>query len=345
MVKSIKKIRSAIKGMATFYTEVEGIKLGKKPIDFLLINVPPNCNYRCKKCFTRANSRKIKNTLTLEDIFKLIKEGKKLGAKSVSILGEGEPLIYKNIKQVISYINKLGMIPIIATNGRLLTKEMINFLDKHNTTIGFSLDTLDEKKYFEYCGGNASLPKVLKNIDYARKLYVKRIYEKNNYRVYQLLLHMTVTPKNFKNMSQLKKFCKNDIFFDSQPLAEIGDAQKNISFFGKKLTYERYQKEGHHLIPPMVLTKTEKGKDICCLFYYGLAVGYNGEIMFDTHAIGLDGNIGNIRNYPLVKLLEKIKRLKELYLTKYKTGYCPVRSPTYKRFIKDIKINNDQKRN
>lgn len=55
------KISKVLKGMPAYLEQVKGIKLGETPIDYLMINVPPLCNYRCKKCFTSASSRKIKN--------------------------------------------------------------------------------------------------------------------------------------------------------------------------------------------------------------------------------------------------------------------------------------------
>lgn len=329
-----------VKGMPAYLTHVEKIELGKSNIDFLMLNIPPVCNYRCKKCFTRAGSREITNSLTLEELFKVIKDGKKLGAKSVSILGEGEPLFYKHIKEVISFIDKLGMVPIIATNARLLTKEMADFLYEHNTTIGFSLDTLDEKKYNDYCRGNASLAEVLKNIEYARKLYSKKIYTKNGYEVHQLLLHMTVFEKNFKDMPTLREFCGEDIFFDCQPLAYVGDAEQNFSNYSSELTYENYQKEGHIIFPPMVLTKTEKGRYTCGLFYYGLAVSYNGDIMFDTHAIQPKKYIGNIRDLSLAELLSKVKQLRKYFIDNYAEGYCPIRTNSYKDFLKALQDPN-----
>jgi MoaA/NifB/PqqE/SkfB family radical SAM enzyme len=332
-----RNIRKVVKGMSAYYTDTEKIRLGRSAIDFLMLNVPPLCNYRCKKCFMQASSREVKNPLTLEEMFGIIRKGKELGAKSVSILGEGEPLLYRNIKDVISFIDRLGMTPIIATNGMMLTREMADFLHGHNTTIGFSLDTLDARKYRDYCGGNADLSKVIENIRYARMLYADRIYEKNSCRVYQLLVHMTVTPENFKDMKAIEEFCGEDMSFDCQPLAYVGDAKQNRSCFGKEITYEQYQKEGHLIYPPMVLSKTEKGKYVCCLFNYGLAISSDGEVMFDTHAVEPRKYIGNVREIPAEELLERAKRLRNFFLENYQSGYCPVRDRSYHAFLRHLR--------
>lgn len=335
-------IRKAVKGMALYFTDVEKIELGLSDIDFLLLNVIPTCNYRCKKCFTMASLRKIRNPLTLNELFYLVREGRKLGAKNVSILGEGEPLIYKNIKKIIIFINKQGMIPMIATNARMLNKKMADFLFENNVTVGFSLDTLDGKEYNDFCGGNADFSKVMRNIEYARKLFAKDIFVKEGYKIYRFVLHMTVTPKNYHRLSQIRDFCGEDIFFDSQPLANVGVAEDNCEFFGKEMDYDQFLKYGHKIYRPMVLSQTENHKDVCCLFYYGLAINYSGDVMFDTHAIKPQKYIGNIRDLPLQKLLARAKKLRKYFFANYKSGYCPVRDGAYQEFIKFLKnMNND----
>jgi MoaA/NifB/PqqE/SkfB family radical SAM enzyme len=327
------EINKVVKGMALYFSNVENIKLGSSDIDFLLLNVPPICNYRCKKCFTRAGRRKIKNPLSRDEWFSLIQEGKKLGVKNVSILGEGEPLIQKNIKEIIGYIDMLGMTPMIATNALALDPTMADFLFQHNTTVGFSLDTLNENEYNQFCGGKANFSLVMKNIQYARKLFAQDIQTRHGYRIYRFLLHMTVTPKNFYRLNELREFCGEDIFFDCQPLANVGVAEENASFFGQEMTYNQFQMHGHRLCPPMVLSQTETRKDICCLFYYGLAIDYSGDVMFDTHAIQPQKYIGNIRDLSLKTLLERAKKIKKYFLERYHSGYCPVRDASYHKFI------------
>ncbi len=330
-----------VKGMPLYFTNVEKISMGSSDIDFLMMNVPPICNYHCKKCFTKASLREIKNPLTSDEWYHIIREGKKLGAKNVSILGEGEPLIQKNIKKIISYVNRVGIIPMIATNALALDSKMAKFLYKNNVTVGFSLDTLDEKEYNQFCRGNANFSLVMENIKYARKLFARDIQIKNGYKIYRLILHMTVTPKNYHKLNQLRAFCGEDIFFDCQPLANVGVAKNNYKFFGKEMNYEQFQRYGHKIYPPMVLSQTESHKDICCLFYYGLSINYSGDVMFDTHAVEPQKHIGNIREFSLKELLYRTKKLRKFFLDNYNSGYCPVRDAAYHKFINDLKSKKE----
>lgn len=325
-----------VKGTLTYLKEIENIDLKNKKSLFLMLAVPPVCNYRCKKCFNSITSRQAKDLLTLEEILRIIEEGKEIGIRNINILGEGEPLVYKNIKEVVKYIDKLGMILTIATNGRMLNKDMADFLHKHNVIVGISLDTLNEKDYVSYCGGNADLKEVLKNIDYIRKLYSKKIYEKNGYKIYSLLLHMTVTPKYFDQMEKLEDFCKNDIYFDCQPLTMVGRAKKNASFFKDNGNgYENFQKFGYLTKPPMILSK---GDSVCSLFNYGIFICRNGDVILDASVKESLKYIGNIKEHSLKELSEKRNALKDFYLKNYHiSGYCPIRENTMKKFRSDLK--------
>jgi len=319
--------------MASYFADVLHAPLGESEIDFLMLNVPPVCNYRCRKCFTNAGKRKIINRLSLKDWLRVISEARALGARNVSILGEGEPLIYESIRPVIRHIHNEGMIPMLATNAFELTPAMADFLCDHDATVGFSLDTLDEKEYRDFCRGNADLTKVLQNIAYARKRFVKTIKVVNGYKVFRFLLHMTVTPQNYRHFTQIRDFCGDDIFFDTQPLASVGAADSKSACGSPEDSYERLQRDLHAQYPPMVLSQTADGKEVCCLFNFGLAINHSGETMFDTHAIEPANYIGNVRDVPLTELIARTKKLRRYFLENFPSGYCPVRDHTYKAFL------------
>lgn len=152
-----------LRGMPLHLQGAECIKFGKTELDYLCINMPPVCNYRCEKCFTWASRQKLKNFIGVPKLKEIISKGKEMGVKTVGILGGGEPLLFPEIKEIITHIHKLNMITLIATNGSLLTKEMVDFLYTNDVSIALSLDTLDKKEYKEFCGGVADI-NVIKKI-------------------------------------------------------------------------------------------------------------------------------------------------------------------------------------
>lgn len=320
--------------------DAEGIRFGKSKLDYLCINMPPTCNYRCEKCFTWAGRHKLENFVGVPKLKEVLKKGKEMGVKTVGILGEGEPLLFPETKEVISYAHKLGMISLIATNGSLLDKEMVDFLYANDVTIALSLDTLDKNEYKTFCRGAADIDVIKKNLKYAKKVFARDIIEKNGYKIYRLAIHMTVTSKNYKNLKKIKAFCGDDIYFSCEHIAKIGVANENPEIYGgmKNLNeYKKVVKETRKIMDPMVMTQTACGQNTCCFYYYGFAIGYEGDVMLDTHAVQTKGILGNIKEDSMENLIKKSKKLKEDYYKKHGGHYCIIRDPEYQNFIRFLK--------
>jgi len=335
-----------LKGMPLHLQGAEGIKFGESQLDYLCVNMPPLCNYRCEKCFTWANEQKVENFIGVSKLKEIISKGKKMGAKTVGILGEGEPLFFSEIKKIIKHIHKLDMIPLIATNGSLLDKDMVDFLYKNGASIALSLDTLDKKEYKKFCGGVADINVIKKNLEYARKVFSKDIKEKNGYKIYRLAIHMTVTAKNYKNLEAIRKFCKEDIYFSCEHIAMVGVANKNPEIYGGQESYKKYKKvvkKTREIMDPMVMTKTDCGMNTCCFYFYGFAVGHEGEVMLDTHALETKGIIGNVKKDAMENLVKESKKIKNLYYNQHGGHYCIIRDPKYQDFISFLKGKKTKK--
>lgn len=337
-----------LRGMPLHLQGAEGIKFGKTELDYLCINMPPVCNYRCKKCFIGAGKKKLKSFIGASKIKEIINRGKEMGVKAVAILGEGEPLLFPELKEIVVHIHKLNMFPLIATNGSLLNKEMVDFLYNNGATVSVSLDTLDQKKYKESCRGAANINVIKKNLEYARRVFSQDIVEKNGYRIYRLEIHTTVTAENYRNLEIIRKFCGDDILFSCEHIAIVGVAKENPELYGGKKNSEEYKRaiqKTRKIMDPMVITKTGHGKDTCCFFYYGLAVSYEGEVMLDPHAVETKGFIGNIKRDTIENLIRKSKKIKDIYYHEHGGHYCLIRDPKYQEFIhflRDEKIKKPE---
>lgn len=341
-----KQFKKALKGMPLHLQEVESIKFGETTLDYLCINMPPVCNYRCEKCFTWANEQKLEKFIGVPKLKEIINKGKEMGVKTVGILGEGEPLLFPEIKEIIAHIHKLDMIPLIATNGSLLDKEMVDFLYKNGTSIAISLDTLDQKEYKKFCRGAADINVFKKNLEYARKVFSKGIEEKNGYKIYRLAIHMTVTTKNYKNLEVAKNFCGEDIYFNCEHIAMVGVANDNPEIYGGNENFKEYKKvveKTREIMDPMVMTKNDCGMNTCCFYFYGFAVGYEGEAMLDTHASETKGIIGNVKKDTMEDLVKKSKEIKNIYYSKHGGHYCIIRDPGYQDFISFLKGKKTKK--
>lgn len=107
------------------------------------------CNLRCIYCYANAGEP-MPNEMTLHEIKNVIDQAAELGAKKIILLGGGEPLMYKELKSVVEYINDKGLRQSIFTNGMLVTRKLAGFLFengvsvivKHNSNIPEVQDSL-----------------------------------------------------------------------------------------------------------------------------------------------------------------------------------------------------------
>jgi hypothetical protein len=90
------------------------------------VEVTDECDLQCPGCFRH----KIEGHRTLEDVeADILVCQDKLNSDRMAISG-GEPLLYPQIVEVVKFIARQGMKPMILTNGRLLTKSLALELKK-----------------------------------------------------------------------------------------------------------------------------------------------------------------------------------------------------------------------
>ncbi len=91
------------------------------------------CNLRCLHCYI-INERNLlhqtQNELELEEIDRIIQQASESGCIQIIITG-GEPFLRKDLKDIILSIKKHGILYSIYTNGTLITKEILDFLEKN----------------------------------------------------------------------------------------------------------------------------------------------------------------------------------------------------------------------
>ncbi|MDO5556025.1 MAG: radical SAM protein [Clostridia bacterium] len=128
------------------------------------------CNLRCKHCYAAAGKIGEKE-FSLEEIKSIVDELDKLGTILIALAG-GEPLMRKDICEIISYIKGKGIEIFLNTNGTLITEEkLLKLLEAGLTHIEISVDGLE--KEHDFIRGEGSFQKVLKTIEICQKYNVK----------------------------------------------------------------------------------------------------------------------------------------------------------------------------
>ena len=118
----------------------------ERPIISLRITLTNRCNINCIYCH-HDGMQSSKNEMTSDEISRICEIAKKIGVRKIRLSG-GEPLIRKDIVEIISKISKIGFEDIsLTTNGILLEKYARQLKDAGLNRVNVSLDTLNSKTY------------------------------------------------------------------------------------------------------------------------------------------------------------------------------------------------------
>lgn len=138
-------------------------------INYLRISVTDRCNLRCCYCMPEGvQDVGMKNILTFEEIWEIVRTGVSLGITHIRITG-GEPLVRKGCADLIRRIREIPGVETIAmtTNGVLLGNYGKQLKEAGVDGVNISLDTLDPEEFYKITG-KRELQEVLAGIRAAK---------------------------------------------------------------------------------------------------------------------------------------------------------------------------------
>ena len=138
-------------------------------INYLRISVTDRCNLRCCYCMPEGvQDVGMKNILTFEEIWEIVRTGVSLGITHIRITG-GEPLVRKGCVNLIRGIREIPGVETITmtTNGVLLGNYAKQLKEAGLDGVNISLDTLDPEEFFKITG-KRELQEVLAGIRAAK---------------------------------------------------------------------------------------------------------------------------------------------------------------------------------
>ncbi len=115
------------------------IEAKKKPIPVVVWNITSKCNLKCVHCYANANGvSEFDAASSLIDDLSTIKI-------PVLLISGGEPLMHKNIYNIIEYAKSKGIQVSLSTNGTLIDEEVAGRLKELRVDyVGVSLDGIKE---------------------------------------------------------------------------------------------------------------------------------------------------------------------------------------------------------
>ena len=191
MNEEIKQIK--IKNMDRLYEFRQG--LYKKPIlKDLFLEVTSRCNARCEHCGSSCGDYVPTDEISAEELKKALADiAQHYNPHDILLnVTGGEPLIRKDLFDIMSYANELGFRWGMTSNGMLITDEILEKMNQTNMeTISISLDGLKEthESFRKVLG---SFDKIIENI--------KKLQQVPSIKIVQV-----TTVANKKNLHELNE--------------------------------------------------------------------------------------------------------------------------------------------
>ena len=103
-----------------------------------------HCQMACNFCYARfddviRDTKVSKLGLPTEQARAVVTELARLGFKKINFAG-GEPLLRKDLPELIRFAKSLGLVTSIISNGQLITADWIESVSGHLDQIGISVD-------------------------------------------------------------------------------------------------------------------------------------------------------------------------------------------------------------
>lgn len=143
----------------------------------LYIELTSKCNLYCKHCYNSSGN--VLHELPFHIIERIITDGKKMGLDFVSLSG-GEPLLHKNIWDILDLLDRENIFFLLISNGTCINDQVIDKMQKYKCNIQLSLDGADSYTH-DSIRGVGNFEKSIHNVEklmhsgFGGKLVIKSV--------------------------------------------------------------------------------------------------------------------------------------------------------------------------
>jgi len=288
------------------------IKMNKtivKPFSCHIL-VTNNCNLRCQMCpFWKVKS---KDELSLSEIKRIIDYVHKWGVPSITI-GGGEPLLRKDIVDIIKYSSSKGIITNLITNGTLINEFIArNLIESNLFRIGISIDGSKPEIHDKIRGVPGTFNRAVNGIKLLKK-YKNRL---NSDTI--IYIQTTIMKDNIDDVPNILELSKElGVRFLCQPYLPFmanndsgnePDSEKIVNLMDYLINFKK--KHGI-IINPIYHLKfikklySENVKYVKCTIGYDImTIDAKGNVWLCQYYELSDKPIGNVRNCDLKEIWE-----------------------------------------
>lgn len=138
----------------------------------LAINLTRRCNLNCSHCYLDAETLQHggEGELSTDEVKQLLDEVATRSTDTMVVLTGGEPLLRRDLEQLVEHGSGLGLSIVIGTNGVLLTEKRVTSLKAAGAMgAGISVDSLNPSFHDQFRGCPGSWEKTLAGMDACRR--------------------------------------------------------------------------------------------------------------------------------------------------------------------------------
>jgi radical SAM protein with 4Fe4S-binding SPASM domain len=295
-------------------------------------NLTRKCNLKCPHCYINATTQQLKNELTTEESKRLIDQICEV-SRPLLILSGGEPLLRKDVFELVRYGATKGLKMGLGSNGSLIDDAAAKNLKEAGVeTVSISLDSPIPEQHDEFRGVAGSWEKAVRAI---------KALQKNGVLVQ---VNTTVTQQNYDQIDDIMSLAEElgvenfHLFFlvptgRGAKIADISPAKYEGMI---KTTFAKAAKHKLNVRPSCAPQFMRIAKDMgldmrqwirgCIAGLYYCRVYPNGDI---TPCPYLPIKLGNIREKSFKEIWfnsEVFKSLRDFNALKGKCGVCEYRA-------------------
>lgn len=160
-------------------------------------NITKRCNLLCPHCYIDSTARlELNNSeLTLDEARLVIDELSYINDRLMLVLSGGEPLLRGDIYDLIEYASSGGFIPVLGSNGILLTREVVRLLKEAGLMgVGVSIDSVNPEEHDRFRGFGGAWELSVSGLRYAREAGI------------ETQIDVTLTDRNYQEIDRFIEF-------------------------------------------------------------------------------------------------------------------------------------------
>ena len=323
-VRSVTSPAVFSKPMANFMARIVFGSIQNRPLpNMLSFAVNDVCNAFCEHCsFFEGVEERGRHVLSTGQAQKLIRDAQELGASVITFLG-GEPLMRKDLPELVGSVDKDLSTTLVITNGLLLAESAASLRSSGLDSIGVSIDSADPAKHDLMRGTRGLFASAMAGIEKAKEVGLT------------VAMASTLTPESF-NAGELEGLVELTrsrgvhelLVFDAMPSGRYqfrNDLVDNWGWVGEMIEAGmRYNEDPSYpavLMLPYTFSHRSAGCGCGCNYFY---VSPYGDVMpcDFNHA-----KFGNVLEAPLYEIWDELSSHEDFRSSKW--GGCKVKDSAY----------------